>query len=247
MVHGPRNNICYLCMEEILNHSLRNHQWYSLHWFYPIFESHHVAVDQRLIGTWAVRFIPKKHYGVFFTVKKEAGGWMKFGYRSLSPSVSSEKIKLVEKLAREGKISPKKRHRMKYVNFEMGYQEMWIRWDQYYRMYVSKLGDRTFLNMKYLDRYYLLEYELFGDDTLYTYKIDIEFIEKAIADKTIPGEIFELGAPHEHCRLVKCNPALVRAHIMNTPQQLLFPIEMKTKWKRLDSQQTKLYLKYFES
>jgi hypothetical protein len=164
--------------------------------------------------------------GSFFTVKKDDEGWMKFVYRVLRPTTVSDST----------------------VADAFGPSRITIRKGQYGgRMYVSKLGDRTFLDMKFIDGYCLQEYELFGKDTLYRYRIDFEVIERDITDKTLPGLILEqVALPRFYC-LVKCNPALVRAHIRNTPRDILFPIDLREKWKRLDSQQTDQILKYFES
>jgi hypothetical protein len=100
------------------------------------------------------------------------------------------------------------------------------------RMFVSKLGGRTFLNFEYTEDeskkvlgYMFLEYEIRDEDYIVFYGIDWEFVRKAVQNKTLFGRIGDAV-------IVLANSSEIRAFIRNSTKKNLFSIELG-KFKRL--------------
>jgi hypothetical protein len=99
------------------------------------------------------------------------------------------------------------------------------------RMFVSKVGGRTFLNFEYTEDeskkvlgYMLLEYEIRDEDYLVFYMINWEFVEKAIENNILFGRIGDAA-------IVLANSSEIRLFIKNSPKEELFYKE--SEYKRL--------------
>ena len=99
------------------------------------------------------------------------------------------------------------------------------------RMFVSKVGGRTFLNFEYTEDeskkvlgYMILEYEIRDEDYLVFYMINWEFVEKAIESNILFGRIGD-------AIIVLANSSEIRMFIENSPKEELFYKE--SEFKRL--------------
>jgi hypothetical protein len=119
------------------------------------------------------------------------------------------------------------KNRMKFV-----FQEQARNYEiEVIRMFVSKVGGRTFLNFEYTEDefkkllgYMFLEYEIRDEDYLVFYLINWEFVKKAVENNTLFGRIGDAV-------IVLANSSEVRLFIKNSPKEELFYKE--SEFKRL--------------
>jgi hypothetical protein len=101
------------------------------------------------------------------------------------------------------------------------------------QMFVSKVGDRTFLNYEWTEDgskkvfgYWFWEYEIRDEDYLIFHEIDWEFVKKAVEKRILFGRIGDEV-------IVLANSSEIRAFIRNSQEENLFPKELM-KFKRLN-------------
>lgn len=101
------------------------------------------------------------------------------------------------------------------------------------RMYVSKLGNRTFLNMKTNDPdfrlsswvFVVVEYEMKDNDAMILRDVSYDFMENVVQEQTLPGKELDLDI------LVLADPSEIQAFILTSEKKKLFQVFLE--YKRL--------------
>jgi len=106
------------------------------------------------------------------------------------------------------------------------------------KMYVSKMGERNFLNIKIHspwdlgDFYVIAEYRLDGNDRLFVALPNHEFVRKAVGEGRLSGRV-EKDFYESEVLVVTGESSEIRTLIAESPKQTLFPESPSDALKRI--------------